>query len=118
MMEITRRSLLAATTLAALGTALKPAGANAPVAGKQAAGVYRYKIGDFEMTALYDGVWHRPIDESFVRNAPFEAVQKALADSFLSTDKLPIPFTTSTPGRSSCCSTPAAPARSPRPPAP
>src|SRR6266702_2216522 len=114
MMEITRRSLLAATTLAALGTALKPAGANAPVAGKQAAGVYRYKIGDFEMTALYDGVWHRPIDESFVRNAPFEAVQKALADSFLSTDKLPIPFTTSTPGRSSCCSTPAAPARSPR----
>jgi len=93
MLKITRRSLLSGATLAALATALKPAGANAPAAGRQAAGVYRYKIGDFELTALYDGVWNRPIDEKFVRNAPFEAVQKALADSFLSTDRLPIPFT-------------------------
>jgi glyoxylase-like metal-dependent hydrolase (beta-lactamase superfamily II) len=94
MMDITRRSLLAGTALAAVGTALpRPAAAAARAAGQQAAGVYRYKVGAFELTALYDGIWNRPIDEKFVRNAPFAEVQKALADSFLSTDKLPIPFT-------------------------
>jgi len=93
-MDITRRSLLAGTALAAVGTALpRPAAAAARAAGQQAAGVYRYKVGAFELTALYDGIWNRPIDEKFVRNAPFAEVQKALADSFLSTDKLPIPFT-------------------------
>ena len=95
MTEITRRSLLAGTMLAAAATALpKSAAANAPAAGKQAASLYRYKIGDFEMTAIHDGIWNRPIDEKFVRNAPFAEVQKVLADAFLPTDKLPIPLTT------------------------
>src|SRR5262249_43989948 len=94
MMDITRRSLLAGTALAAGRAALpRPAAAAGRAAGQQAAGVYRYKVGAFELTALYDGIWNRPIDEKFVRNAPFAEVQKALADSFLSTDKLPIPFT-------------------------
>jgi glyoxylase-like metal-dependent hydrolase (beta-lactamase superfamily II) len=95
MTAISRRSLLAGSALAAAGTALpRSAGANAPPAGKQSAGVYRYKVGDFELTALYDGVWNRAIDEKFVRNVPFPEVQKALTDSFLPADKLPIPFTT------------------------
>src|SRR6202165_3376030 len=95
MIEITRRSLLAGTMLATAATALPTrAAANAPAAGKQAAGFYRYQIGEFEMTALYDGVWNRPIDEKFVRNAQFHEVQKVLADAFLPKDKLPIPFTT------------------------
>jgi glyoxylase-like metal-dependent hydrolase (beta-lactamase superfamily II) len=91
-MKINRRSLLAGSALAA---AAMPAAAlaKAPPAGKQAAGVYRYKLGDFEMTALYDGVWSRPIDDKFVRNVAFAEVQKVLSDSFLPTDKLPIPFT-------------------------
>ena len=94
MIEITRRSLLAGTMLATAATGLpKPAAANAPAAGKQAAGFYRYRVGAFEMTALYDGVWNRPIDERIVRNVSFEEVRKALADSFLPTDKLPLPFT-------------------------
>ena len=45
------------------------------------------------MTAVYDGVWNRPIDEKFVPNVAFAEVQKALSDSFLPTDKLPVPFT-------------------------
>ena len=91
MTKINRRSLLAGSALAAAmpGAAL----AKAPPAGKQAAGVYRYKLGDYEMTAVYDGVWNRPIDDKFVRNVAFPQVQKALSDSFLPTDKLPIPFT-------------------------
>src|SRR5262249_21245526 len=93
VMKISRRSLLAGSALAA---AAMPAAAlaKAPPAGKQAAGVYRYKLGDYEMTALYDGVWNRAIDEKFVRNIPFPQVQKVLSDSFLPTDKLPVPFPT------------------------
>jgi glyoxylase-like metal-dependent hydrolase (beta-lactamase superfamily II) len=95
MTQITRRSLLAGTMLATAATALpRRATANAPAAGKQAASIYRYKLGDFEMTAIHDGVWIRPIDEKFVRNVPFEEVQKVLTDAFLPKDKLPIPFTT------------------------
>jgi glyoxylase-like metal-dependent hydrolase (beta-lactamase superfamily II) len=78
--RLTRRSLLAGSALTA-------------AAGKQAAGVYRYKVGDYELTALYDGMIARPIDDKFVRNVPFAEVQKALAASFLPTDKLPISFT-------------------------
>jgi len=92
MTQINRRSLLAGSALAAALPVV--ALAKAPPAGKQAAGVYRYKLGDYEMTALYDGVWNRAIDDKFVRNVAFPQVQKALSDSFLPTDKLPIPFTT------------------------
>jgi glyoxylase-like metal-dependent hydrolase (beta-lactamase superfamily II) len=92
--HISRRSLLAGSALAAAATTLPmPAGANAPVAGKQSAGVYRYKVGDYELTALYDGMILRPIDDKFVRNVAFAEVQKALGDAFLPTDKLPIAFT-------------------------
>jgi glyoxylase-like metal-dependent hydrolase (beta-lactamase superfamily II) len=90
--KINRRSLLAGSAIAA---AAMPATAfaKASPAGKQAAGVYRYRLGDYEMTALYDGIWNRAIDDKFVRNVAFEEVQKALSDSFLPTDKLPVPFT-------------------------
>jgi glyoxylase-like metal-dependent hydrolase (beta-lactamase superfamily II) len=94
MGKISRRTLLAGTMLAAGGAVLtKPAAARAPRSGTQAAGLYRYRIGEFELTAIYDGIWDRPIDETFVRNVPFDDVQKALADSFLPPDKLPTPFT-------------------------
>jgi len=93
--DITRRSLLAGSALAAAATAVsRPAAATAPATGKQAAGVYRYKVGDYELTAIYDGVWNRAIDDKFVRNVAFAEVQKALADSFLPAGTLPIPFTT------------------------
>lgn len=94
-MPLTRRTLLAGSALAAAGTALptdRVAAAAAP-AGKAAPGVYRFKLGSYELTALYDGVWHRPIDAGFVRNAPFAEVQEALSESFMPTNTLSIPFT-------------------------
>src|ERR1043166_2069189 len=91
-MKIDRRSLLAGSVLGAAAMPTAPL-AKAPPAGKQAAGFYRYKLGNYELTALYDGVWNRPIDDKFVRNVAFAEVQKTLSDSFLPTDKLPIPFT-------------------------
>lgn len=56
-------------------------------------GIYRYKVGDIEITAVHEGTGARPLDASFVRNAPLEQVQAALAKAFLPTDKLNITFT-------------------------
>ncbi len=70
-----------------------PAEAKAPLAGTQAPSFFRFKIGDIEVTALHDGEGSRPLDASFIRNAPLEEVQKTLANNFLPTDKLTISFT-------------------------
>ncbi len=95
MSDLSRRSLLAGTAATAAGLSLggAPAFAAAPAAGKQAAGVYRYKLGDYELTALNDGVWNRAIDNKFVRNAPYPEVQKAMEAAFMPSGTLPIPFT-------------------------
>lgn len=95
MTILTRRTILAGAAAAA-GTIGAPAGAAhaaAPAAGRQAPGVYRYRVGDFEITALTDGVARRPLDEKFVRNAPVEDVRSALHDAFLNTELVPISFT-------------------------
>ena len=94
MPTLTRRSLLAGSAAAALVAGAEPAAAAAPPAGKQAPGLYRYKIGAFELTALYDGIWYRPITEKFIRNAPFAEVEHALDAAFMPHDKLATPFTT------------------------
>jgi len=93
MTDITRRSLLAGSALASIAGAL-PAEAMAPAAGRQVPGLYRYRIGSFEVTALYDGVWYRPIDDKFIRNASYAEVKKALADAYMPADRLATPFTT------------------------
>jgi glyoxylase-like metal-dependent hydrolase (beta-lactamase superfamily II) len=57
------------------------------------AGFYRYKIGKFELTPCYDGVWNRPIDDKFVKNAYFPEVQQVMAEADLPIHVLPTPFT-------------------------
>jgi glyoxylase-like metal-dependent hydrolase (beta-lactamase superfamily II) len=93
MHTLTRRSLLAGSTAIAVTLADRSAGAAAPATGKQAAGVYRQKIGSYELTALYDGTWFRKIDDKFVRNASAAEVEKALADAFLQPGIVPTSFT-------------------------
>ena len=94
MATVTRRALLTGSAAAALAAGANPAAAAAPPSGKPTPGVYRYNIGTFELTALYDGIWYRPITEKFIRNAPFAEVEHALADAFMPADKLATPFTT------------------------
>ena len=94
MSYLTRRSLLSGTAVAAFVAGAGPVGAEAPPAGKQAPGVYRYKIGSFELTALYDGIWYRPITDKFIRNASFTEVEHALDAAYMPHDKLETPFTT------------------------
>ena len=91
---VTRRTLLTGSAAAAFTAGAGPAAAAAPPAGKQTPGIYRYRIGTFELTALYDGIWYRPITDTFIRNAPFAEVEHALADAFMPADKLATPFTT------------------------
>src|SRR5581483_12022160 len=92
MQSLTRRSLLAGTAVAALSSARAADAAVAP-SGRQAPGIYRYRIGSFELTALYDGIWYRPITDKFIRNAPFAEVEHALDVAIMPHDKLETPFT-------------------------
>ncbi len=95
MTGLTRRDLLAGSALAAASATLPlSVQAAAPAAGKQAPAFYRYKVGSYELTAIHDGVWIRDVDDKFVRNAPWSAVQKAMSDASMAPGKLQIPFTT------------------------
>ncbi len=98
MNKLTRRRVLAgatALTAAALAPAMMPmpARAAAPMAGKQAAGFYRYKVGDFEINVVTDGAATFPLPDQFVQNHPKAEAQKALAAAFQPTETVTIPFT-------------------------
>jgi glyoxylase-like metal-dependent hydrolase (beta-lactamase superfamily II) len=91
MDALSRRSLLAGSAAAALaGTS---AFAAAPKAMTQGPGVYRTKLGDYQLTAIYDGTWFVKIDDAFLRNASSAAVNKALEAAFLPPGVLPVSFT-------------------------
>ncbi len=94
---LSRRSLIGSTAgsaAAVLAASASPAAAGAPFSGQAGPGIYRYRIGDYELTALYDGIWYRPITDKFIRNAPFAEVEHALDQAFMPHDKLATPFTT------------------------
>ncbi len=94
MIALSRRSFLTGPMLAAGAAALPmPGQAAAPISAVQGPGVYRYKLGDYQLTALYDGIWYLPIDDKFMRNASGTEVNDALAAAFLPPSVLPISFT-------------------------
>src|SRR5512135_141345 len=94
MSELTRRNLLGTAAAATLAASVEAARAEAPVRNAAAPGIYRYRIGSYELTALYDGIWYRPIGKDFIRNAPFAEVEHALDAAFMPHDRLTTPFTT------------------------
>jgi glyoxylase-like metal-dependent hydrolase (beta-lactamase superfamily II) len=82
--ELSRRGLLSSAAAAALAAALPAQGfAAAPAAGKQAAGFYRYKVGDIEVTVVTDGANRLPITDAFVVNVKKEDVNAALVAAFM-----------------------------------
>jgi glyoxylase-like metal-dependent hydrolase (beta-lactamase superfamily II) len=90
MLDIDRRALLAGSAAA---FAAGPVRAAAPKATIQGPGVYRSKLGDYQLTAIDDGTWFLKIDDDFVRNADGAAVNRALAAAFLPPNVLPVSFT-------------------------
>jgi glyoxylase-like metal-dependent hydrolase (beta-lactamase superfamily II) len=93
MTALTRRSLLGSAAAVAAGSIIAPTlQAAAPASGKQAPGFYRYKVGDFEVTAFNDGYVKVPKLESFVVNQPLEAIQKTVEEAFIPKDDVRVPF--------------------------
>jgi glyoxylase-like metal-dependent hydrolase (beta-lactamase superfamily II) len=98
MSKMNRRTLLAGTAAAAgtavLGpiAAVEPARASAPLAGKQAPGFYRYKLGSYEITTVTDGAITFPLGDTFVINAKKDEVNDALEAAFMPRDRMTIVF--------------------------
>jgi glyoxylase-like metal-dependent hydrolase (beta-lactamase superfamily II) len=94
-MRMTRRAALAAAlatpALAGTAAAQGPAATPAP-ALQQAPGYYRFKVGGFTVTTVYDGYSRRQV-EGLVRNAPVAQVQEVLSESFLPTATYDGPYT-------------------------
>src|SRR5215468_5711225 len=96
-MKLSRRQFVTAAAFAtALGidkrlTFVPPA--QAQKTPDPAKGFYTYKVGSIEVTALYDGIWEKPHDPAFIKNASVEETKDALAKAGLTTDFVPIPLT-------------------------
>ena len=95
MTAFTRRDLLSAAAGAAAATSLpfsQPVHAATPVAGKQTAGWYRYKIGSIEVTVATDGVNRFKMAEDHVTNIKKDVVNAALAEVFMEKDMMTTPY--------------------------
>jgi len=97
MLNMSRRRVLASAGLAAAFglnkrlALIPPAHAETPL--EPTTGFYKYKVGDIEVTAVYDGIWRKPHDPAFIKNASVEDTKAALAKAGLTTEFMPIPLT-------------------------
>jgi glyoxylase-like metal-dependent hydrolase (beta-lactamase superfamily II) len=97
MTELTRRTLFAGAAAATAASALTPltskfARADMPLAGTQVPGFYRYKVGDYELTAVREGVRRVPLPDALVSNAKKEQVSLALEEAYLPKDMMTITY--------------------------
>ena len=97
MMQMTRRNLFVGVAAASAATALTPlmgrsALASAPVAGKQAAAFYRYKVGSYECTSINDGARSFPMPDTFVKNVPKDQALAAAEAAYMPKGMVTVPF--------------------------
>ena len=101
MLTVSRRGLLASAAFTATaftatfghkGLAF-PSPAHAETSLEPTTGFYKYKVGSIEVTAVYDGIWRKPHDPTFIKNASVEETKAALANAGLTTEFMPIPLT-------------------------
>jgi glyoxylase-like metal-dependent hydrolase (beta-lactamase superfamily II) len=98
MFELSRRALLTGSaTAGALAVAgplapISPASATSPAAGKQAAGFYRYKVGDYEVTSINDGSRTFPMPDGFVKNVSKEEALAAAEAAYMPKGQVTVPF--------------------------
>lgn len=96
MIEITRRRVLTVTAgaAAALGASRAIAFLPSAVAEEAAAkGFHSFKVGDIAVTTVFDGIWEKPHDPGFIKNATLDETKAALRAAGLADDKVTIPFT-------------------------
>lgn len=89
MTGLTRRTILTGAVAGAASSLapLAPAFAAAPLAGKQNAGFYRYKVGTFEVTVATDGRTVAALPDVYVANQSKDAVNAVLGGLYLEKDK-------------------------------
>lgn len=94
-MLFNRRTALVAAATAAVATlapqSVRNVRAAAP-AGGGGTGVYRYKLGDFEIIQLMDGARTFPVPDGFVANVSKDEAIKAAAAAYMPDGKITIPF--------------------------
>lgn len=98
MTDLTRRDLVCSAAAAALVLGLdKPVrfigAAQAQDAGAAVKPFHTFKVGDLEVTTIYDGVWQKPHDPGFIKNAGVDETTAALKAAGYSGENVPIPFT-------------------------
>lgn len=93
-MKVDRRAMLTGAAALSVAPLTTSAFAAAPPVRKQAPGYYRYKVGEFEVTALSDGARDVKFERSPYSNAKLEDVQAELDSKFKRIDQAPVPFTT------------------------
>ncbi len=94
MTDLSRREILAsAAGVSALGLtgqlAFLPAAHAADLRKK---GYYSYKIGDIEVTSIYDGVWKRKHGDDFALGASVPQIKDALRIGGETDEYIPIEF--------------------------
>lgn len=97
MLDLTRRQLLGGATatgaaLAAAPLAATSALAAAPPAGKQVAGIYRYKVGSYECTSVTDGANTFPMPKNWVRNVSDDQALAAAEAAYMPKGMVQVPF--------------------------
>jgi glyoxylase-like metal-dependent hydrolase (beta-lactamase superfamily II) len=96
MLNISRRDFVVSTGLAAalgLNARLVVSPALAQKTPDPAKPFVTYKIGNAEVTAVYDGIWEKPHDPAFISNASVDDVKAAMSKAGLPADFVSIPFT-------------------------
>ncbi|KAB2849641.1 MAG: MBL fold metallo-hydrolase [Hyphomicrobiaceae bacterium] len=101
MIKVTRRDIIlsSAAAFAIFGLDKRVVligAAEAQQKAPTAAGVKpyaRFSVGKLQVTNIYDGVWEKPHDSAFIKNASIDDVKKALKAAKLTDAHVPIPFT-------------------------
>jgi len=97
MMNMSRRDIVVSAGLGlAFGISSRVALVS-PAFAQKAVGpgkpFHKYQVGSFECTAVYDGIWEKPHDPAFIKNATVEDVKAAMKGAGLTDEFVSIPFT-------------------------
>jgi glyoxylase-like metal-dependent hydrolase (beta-lactamase superfamily II) len=97
MNDLNRRDLLAGAAAIGVAAAIAPlasqeANATAPVAGAQAPGFYRYKVGAIECTSINDGARSFPPPDNWVTNISKDETLAAAEAAYMPKGMVTVPF--------------------------
>ena len=97
MINLDRREFLAGAAAVGAAAALSSIASSTshaavPLAGTQAPGFYRYKVGSLECTSINDGARSFPMPDTFVKNVPKEEALAAAEAAYMPKGMVTVPF--------------------------